>query len=125
MKPCYSPYYSLDFESMSKRTPYGILLANWAIGLLFVLLIPRSAEAALYGESKSYFQQAKVKLVDLGSLPESVGLEFDLDYFDPAVAGLSAFQLCSAVLSKANVSAYDALPLFDVKQTFRHFFDTW
>lgn len=110
---------------MSKRIPYGILLANWAIGLLFVLLIPRSAEAAPYGESKSYFQQAKAPQADLGSLPESIALEFDLTYVDLLLAGLSSFQFCSVVPCKPSESAYDALPLFDVKQTFRHFFDTW
>lgn len=110
---------------MNKRIPFGILLSTWMLGLLFVLMLPGSVEAAPLPNGKSQLQAAKVLVSDLGSLPESPSLEFDLKYFLSSALCSEQSLFWKSASAMTWESSYNTLPLFDVKQTFRHFFFTW
>ena len=110
---------------MNKRIPFGILIASWIVSLFFILLLPQSVEAETFSGRKSHLQVSKALVSDLGSLPETPSLEFDLEYFASStlVGGHSLFWQSST--TSARDSIFGTTPLFDVKQTFRHFFFTW
>ncbi len=109
---------------MSKRIPFGILLANWIVGLLFVLL-PPSADAASVPDGKSHLQTSQGLISEAANLPEGPVLEFDLKFF-PCSAPFNSLLLYSeSGVFDIPLSGYSTVPLFDVKQTFIHFFFTW
>ncbi len=110
---------------MNKRIPIGILLTTWMVSLLFLLLLPRTVDGATISDGRSHLQISKVFVSDLGSLPESPSLEFDLKYFASPALASSPFLFWKSSLEGACESSYSTAPLFDVKQTFRHFFFTW
>ncbi len=110
---------------MNKRIPFGILMANWIVGLFFILLLPGSVEGATLPDGKAHLQISKTLVSDLGSLPETPSLEFDLKFFASSALAGGESQFWQRTAAKAGDSNFSTIPLFDVKQTFRHFFFTW
>ena len=110
---------------MKKLFPFGILLTNWLVGLLFIFLIPTSADAAISPEGKSQLQTSKNLISEIGNLPESPTLDFDIKFFLSPGLFKSIFEKQDAGTLDFPVSKYGSIPFFDVKQTFIHFFYTW
>lgn len=109
---------------MSKQIPLSILLTNWIVGLLFVLLAPTSVEAAPSFEGKSYVQTSQGLVSDSFNLPDGPPLEVDLEFFQSPELFRNSSYLKSAAFA-VPYSEYGSVPLFDVKQTFIHFFFSW
>jgi len=110
---------------MSKQIPLGILLANWIVGLFFVLLTPLSVDVVSSVDGKSYLQTSQGLLSEIGDLAEKPPLELDLKVALPSEAFKGLLVHSKAAVATGLYSAYSTVPFFDVKQTFIHFFFTW
>lgn len=110
---------------MSKQIPLGILLANWIVGLFFVLLAPLSVDVVSSVDGKSYLQTSQGLISEIGDLAEKPPLEFDLKVALPSPGFKGLLVHSKAATTSSLSSAYSTVPFFDVKQTFIHFFFTW
>jgi hypothetical protein len=110
---------------MNKRIMFRMLLANWIVGLVLIFQVPQTVEATTLSSGKSQLQTSKSVIADLGSLPESVTLDFDLKFLASFGFDGGNAPCCSTISFARGNSEYTTVPLFDVKQTFRHFFYTW
>ncbi|HSF54658.1 MAG TPA: hypothetical protein VLA71_12940 [Algoriphagus sp.] len=110
---------------MSKRLSLGVLLANWIVGICFILLLPQSADAATAVDGKSFLQTSKSLISESANLPEVPSLEFDLKFFTASGLFNSPFYSLHSGSLDFPDSKYGTIPFFDVKQTFIHFFYTW
>lgn len=110
---------------MSKQIVFRMLLANWIVGLVLIFQVPQTVEAATLSSSKSQLQSSKSVVADLGSLPESVTLDFDLKFLESFGFYGGTASCISTIAVAGENDKYSSVPLFDVKQTFRHFFYTW
>lgn len=111
--------------TMSKRISLGILLTNWIVGLFFILFFPPSVDAAPSIDHKSHFQVSQGLVSDSGNLPDKPSLELDLKFFVSSSGLKSLPTYSTSTVLGFLFSEYGSVPLFDIKQTFIHFFFTW
>jgi len=110
---------------MSKQIPLGILLANWIVGLFFVLLTPLSTDTVSSVDGKSYLQTSQGLISEIGDLAEKPLFDLDLKAALPSSGFKDLLVHSKPAAASMLYSAYSTVPFFDVKQTFIHFFFTW